>query len=175
MVQDMRKTKAQLLAELEELRTRVTELESAQRGQEAAEEKFREKDYVIESATSVIATADLDGKMTYVNPAFLETWGFNEPADVLGRPFSEFWLVEERLNEIIQLQMKLSLESKEKDVGQTFEILVEWTSKKSEDHLYGRTSQNKVVVFPRSTLKPGDYTDVRITGCTSATLIGEQQ
>jgi tRNA-2-methylthio-N6-dimethylallyladenosine synthase len=78
-----------------------------------------------------------------------------------------------RLNEIIQLQMKLSLESKEKDVGQEYEVLVEGTSKKSEEHLFGRSSQNKVVVFPKGTYKPGDYVTVRIRSCTSATLIGE--
>jgi len=78
-----------------------------------------------------------------------------------------------RLNEIIQLQMKLSLESKERDVGQVYEVLVEGTSKKSEEHLFGRTSQNKVVVFPKGAYKPGDYVDVRIKSCTSATLIGE--
>ncbi|MEN8227044.1 MAG: tRNA (N6-isopentenyl adenosine(37)-C2)-methylthiotransferase MiaB [Bacteroidota bacterium] len=78
----------------------------------------------------------------------------------------------DRLNEIIQLQNRLSLESKKLDVGQTFEVLVEGTSKKSEDHLYGRTSQNKVVVFPKGILKPGDYVDVTINSCTSATLIG---
>ncbi|MCK4989501.1 MAG: MiaB/RimO family radical SAM methylthiotransferase, partial [Bacteroidales bacterium] len=77
-----------------------------------------------------------------------------------------------RLNEIIELQSKLSLESKEKDVGQSFEVLVEGTSKKSEEQLYGRTSQNKVVVFPKKDLKPGDYTEVTISACTSATLIG---
>ncbi len=77
-----------------------------------------------------------------------------------------------RLNEIIELQGKLSLESKKRDVGQTFKVLVEGTSKKSEEQLYGRTSQNKVVVFPKNDLKPGDYTDVTISACTSATLIG---
>ena len=77
-----------------------------------------------------------------------------------------------RLNEIIELQSKLSLESKEKDVGQSFEVLVEGTSKKSEEQLYGRTSQNKVVVFPKNNLNPGDYTEVTISACTSATLIG---
>jgi tRNA-2-methylthio-N6-dimethylallyladenosine synthase len=77
-----------------------------------------------------------------------------------------------RLNEIIGLQGRLSLESKQGDVGQSFEVLVEGTSKKSAAHLYGRTSQNKVVVFPKKGLKPGDYTEVTITDCTSATLIG---
>jgi tRNA-2-methylthio-N6-dimethylallyladenosine synthase len=77
-----------------------------------------------------------------------------------------------RLNEIIELQNRLSLESKQRDVGKTFEVLVEGTSKKSEDKLYGRNSQNAVVVFPKKNLKPGDYVEVTITDCTSATLIG---
>jgi len=78
-----------------------------------------------------------------------------------------------RLNEIIQLQNKLSLESKERDVGQVYEVLVEGSSKKSVEHLFGRTSQNKVVVFPKGEHKPGDYVKVRIKSCTSATLIGD--
>jgi tRNA-2-methylthio-N6-dimethylallyladenosine synthase len=78
-----------------------------------------------------------------------------------------------RLNEIIALQMELSLASKTKDVGRTFQVLAEGPSKKSEKFLSGRTSQNKVVVFPRKMFKPGDYTNVKITGCTSATLFGE--
>ncbi|MDF1574976.1 MAG: tRNA (N6-isopentenyl adenosine(37)-C2)-methylthiotransferase MiaB [Bacteroidales bacterium] len=77
-----------------------------------------------------------------------------------------------RLNEIIKLQSRLSLNSKKKDLGKTFEVLVEGTSKKSEEQLFGRTSQNKVVVFPKRDLKPGDYTEVTIYDCTSATLIG---
>jgi len=77
-----------------------------------------------------------------------------------------------RLSEIIELQNRLSLESKKRDVGKTFEVLVEGTSKKSSEQLYGRTSQNKVVVFPKKNLKPGDYTNVTITDCTSATLKG---
>jgi tRNA-2-methylthio-N6-dimethylallyladenosine synthase len=79
-----------------------------------------------------------------------------------------------RLNEIIELQSKLSLKSKEHDVGKRFEVLVEGTSKKSAEQLYGRTSQNKVVVFPKKDLKPGDYTEVTVSSCTSATLIGHQ-
>lgn len=78
-----------------------------------------------------------------------------------------------RLTEIINLQNELSAASKKKDLGQTFEVLVEGVSKKSHDEMFGRTSQNKVVVFPRFDFKPGDYVNVRITGCTSATLIGE--
>ena len=78
-----------------------------------------------------------------------------------------------RLNEIIELQRKLSLSAKEKEIGSTLEVLVEGTSKKSGDHLYGRSSRNMVVVFPRGNFKPGDYVQVRVTGCTSATLLGD--
>ncbi len=78
-----------------------------------------------------------------------------------------------RLNEIIELQMKLSLAGKQKDIGKSYEVLAEGRSKKSEEKLYGRTSQNKVVVFPRGSVKPGDYVHVKITDCTSATLLGE--
>ena len=78
-----------------------------------------------------------------------------------------------RLNEIIALQRELSGKSKKSDPGKVFEVLVEGTSKKSTDELYGRTSQNKVVVFPKMTYKPGDYVRVKILRYTSATLIGE--
>ncbi|MDR2894708.1 MAG: MiaB/RimO family radical SAM methylthiotransferase [Alistipes sp.] len=83
-----------------------------------------------------------------------------------------------RLEEIIALQNELSLVSNRRDVGREFEILVEGTSKRSPDHVFGRTSQNKVVVIPRTTqtgrnLHPGDYVKVSITDCSSATLRGE--
>ncbi len=78
-----------------------------------------------------------------------------------------------RLQEIIELQARLSLLSKQRDVGQSYEVLVEGTSKKSTDQLYGRTAQNKVVVFPKGNLRPGDYARVMITDCTSATLMGK--
>ncbi|MDR0661634.1 MAG: tRNA (N6-isopentenyl adenosine(37)-C2)-methylthiotransferase MiaB [Prevotellaceae bacterium] len=79
----------------------------------------------------------------------------------------------ERLNEIIALQNKLSELSNKKDVGKTFEVLVENHSKRSNDFLSGRTSQNKVVVFPKGKYEIGDYVNVKVTDCTSATLIGE--
>jgi tRNA-2-methylthio-N6-dimethylallyladenosine synthase len=53
------------------------------------------------------------------------------------------------------------------------EVLVEGTSKKSDEHLYGRSSENMVVVFPRERHSPGDYVKVKISGCTSATLLGD--
>jgi len=77
-----------------------------------------------------------------------------------------------RLSEIIALQNKLSLQSNQKDLGKTFEVLVEGVSKKSEDRLFGRNSQNKVVVFPAENAKIGDYVQVLVSQVTSATLLG---
>jgi len=79
-----------------------------------------------------------------------------------------------RLNEIIALQNSLSVVSNEAEVGLVREILVEGTSKRSEEQLCGRTSQNKMVVFDRGDHKAGDYVTVKITGCSSATLFGEE-
>lgn len=78
-----------------------------------------------------------------------------------------------RLTEIIALQNKLSEKSKQNDIGKVFEVLVEGVSKKSNDELFGRTSQNKVVIFPRGNWKPCDYVNIKITGCSSATLFGK--
>ena len=78
-----------------------------------------------------------------------------------------------RLTQIIELQNELSLESNRRDVGRTFEVLVEGVSKRRDDQLFGRTSQNKVVVLDRGVHRAGEYVTVRITGCTSATLTGE--
>jgi tRNA-2-methylthio-N6-dimethylallyladenosine synthase len=79
-----------------------------------------------------------------------------------------------RLTEIINLQNRLSAESNRRDVGKEFEVLVEGTSKRSEEQLFGRTSQNKVVVFDRGDHKVGDYVRCRIVDCSSATLFGEE-
>jgi tRNA-2-methylthio-N6-dimethylallyladenosine synthase len=78
-----------------------------------------------------------------------------------------------RLDEIIALQQELSLRSNKKDIGKVFEVLAEGTSKRSKDHLFGRTSQNKVVVFEKNDIKPGDYVSVKIEGCSAATLKGK--
>ena len=77
-----------------------------------------------------------------------------------------------RLEEIIALQQQLSLEHNQRDVGKTFEVLVEGASKRSEEQLFGRNSQNKVVVFPKKNFKKGDYVNVTVNSCTAATLIG---
>ena len=79
-----------------------------------------------------------------------------------------------RLNEIIALQNRLSLESNLRDVGKTYEILVEGYSKRSHDELYGRTSQYKTVIIPREGHHIGELVGVRILSATSATLRGEQ-
>ncbi|MCD8572171.1 MAG: tRNA (N6-isopentenyl adenosine(37)-C2)-methylthiotransferase MiaB [Bacteroides graminisolvens] len=78
-----------------------------------------------------------------------------------------------RLNEIIALQNRLSLEANQKCVGKTYEVLVEGVSKRSREQLFGRTEQNKVVVFDRANHKIGDFVQVVITEASSATLKGE--
>lgn len=79
-----------------------------------------------------------------------------------------------RLDEIINLQRKLSHESNMKDIGKTVKVLIEGDSKKSEDDWMGRTSQYKVVVFPKAghSLNKGDYAMVTIDSCTGGTLLG---
>ena len=79
-----------------------------------------------------------------------------------------------RLNELIALQNELSAESNAKCVGKEYEILVEGVSKRSREQLFGRTEQNKVVVFDRGIHHPGEYVRVRITSSSSATLQGEE-
>jgi len=77
-----------------------------------------------------------------------------------------------RLNEMIALQNELSAESYRKDIGKEFEILVEGVSKRSKEQLFGRTQQNKVVVFDRGNHRIGDFVKVRVTEASSATLKG---
>jgi len=80
-----------------------------------------------------------------------------------------------RLGEIVKLQNRLSKMSNQQDIGKQFEVLIEGDSKKSADFWMGRSSQNKVIVFPKSdgNYNHGDYVFVRIKRCTGATLIGE--
>ncbi len=76
-----------------------------------------------------------------------------------------------RLEEIIALQNRLSLESNRRDIGRKFRVLVEGTSKKNPDELCGRNSQNKMCVWPDSLHKAGDFVEVEVTDCTQATLL----
>ncbi len=87
----------------------------------------------------------------------------NVPEDVKGR----------RLQEIIDLQLELSQKSNEQDVGKEFEVLVEGFSKRSREQLFGRTDQNKVVIFDKKNHRIGEFVKVKVTGSTAATLFGE--
>lgn len=78
-----------------------------------------------------------------------------------------------RLNELIDLQNKLSGESNKRDLGKEFEVLVEGFSKRSREQLFGRTQQNKVVVFAKGNARVGEFVRVKVTDCTTATLLGE--
>ena len=80
-----------------------------------------------------------------------------------------------RLQEIVDLQGKLSARSNQRDLGKIFKVLIEGSSKKSDDYWMGRSSQNKVIVFPKGNgnFQPGDYVEVLVKTSTQATLIGE--
>jgi len=78
-----------------------------------------------------------------------------------------------RLDEIIKLQNEIANQSNQNDIGKTFEVMVEGFSKRSKEQLFGRTSQNKVVIFPREGRKVGEFIHVKIVSASSATLIGE--
>jgi tRNA-2-methylthio-N6-dimethylallyladenosine synthase len=78
-----------------------------------------------------------------------------------------------RLNELIQLQNKLSLESNQKEAGKVYEVLIEGKSKRSDKDVFGRTETNKLVVVPGKNCKPGNKIKVVIESYTSATLIGK--
>ena len=78
-----------------------------------------------------------------------------------------------RLNEIVALQQKHSAIRTNMSIGKIFKVLIEGVSKKSDEMLMGRNSQNTVVVFPKNNHKPGEYVNVKVNKCTSTTLIGE--
>ncbi|MCG2617532.1 tRNA (N6-isopentenyl adenosine(37)-C2)-methylthiotransferase MiaB [Terrimonas sp. NA20] len=80
-----------------------------------------------------------------------------------------------RLQEIVDMQYKLSLESNQRDLGKTYKVLIEGTSKRSDADWMARNSQNKVIIFPKEAydLKPGDYAMVNVTECSKATLLGK--
>jgi tRNA-2-methylthio-N6-dimethylallyladenosine synthase len=78
-----------------------------------------------------------------------------------------------RLQEVIQLQQQHSAESNKRQLGKTFEVLIEGVSKKSDADLCGRNTHNTMIVFPKGNYKKGEYVKVKVTDCTSATLLGE--
>ena len=77
-----------------------------------------------------------------------------------------------RLNEMIALQNTLSLENNRACIGKTYQVLAEGYSKRSREQLYGRTTQNRTVVFDKQNYRPGQFLEVTITDATSATLFG---
>jgi tRNA-2-methylthio-N6-dimethylallyladenosine synthase len=98
------------------------------------------------------------------------------PKTLAARKYSDDVSVEEkkrRLSEVIELQTEHSLESNKKQVGKVQRVLIEGNSKRSDEQLCGRNTQNVMCVFPKKDKKKGEYVDVLITSCTSATLIGE--
>ena len=78
-----------------------------------------------------------------------------------------------RLQEIVDLQQRIAMERTKRFVGETVEVLIEKTSKRSDEHWSGRNSQNTTVVFPKENYNVGDFVLVKVNDCTSATLIGE--
>lgn len=114
--------------------------------------------------------------MEYVKYHFSYMFKYSERPNTLAQRKFEDDVPEEvkskRLSEIIELQQKHSFEQLKKDIGKTYKVLVEGVSKKSDQELYGRNTHNSVVVFPKESYKAGDYVNVLIKDCTSATLKG---
>lgn len=116
--------------------------------------------------------------MKWVGYDYAFMFNYSErPNTIAAKKFEDDIPLEEktrRLEEIINMQRELSHKSNLKDIGKEFEVLIEGKSKRSDDKLFGRTSQNKVVIFNKEDFKIGDYIKVKIKECTSATLIGEK-
>jgi tRNA-2-methylthio-N6-dimethylallyladenosine synthase len=121
--------------------------------------------------------ADTVSLMEWVQYDFAYMFMYNErPKTLAERKFTDDVPEEvknRRLTEIVNLQQGNNLKSNLRDIGKTFEVLVEGLSKRSDADLSGRTSRNKVVVFPKKNYKAGDYVMVKIHDCTAATLLGE--
>lgn len=115
--------------------------------------------------------------MEYVKYNFAYMFKYSErPNTMAQRKFEDDIpekIKQKRLAEIIELQRVHSLEQLTKDLGKTYEVLVEGVSKKSDEQLYGRNTHNSVIVFPRENYKVGEYVMVKVENCTSATLKGK--
>ncbi|MEM6359257.1 MAG: tRNA (N6-isopentenyl adenosine(37)-C2)-methylthiotransferase MiaB [Bacteroidota bacterium] len=114
--------------------------------------------------------------MDYVNYDFSYMFFYSErPGTLAEKKYEDDIPLEtkkKRLAEIIAKQQKHSLARNKRDVGRRHKILVEGFSKRSTDHLQGRNSANKVVIFPKGNFKKGDYVDVLVNDCSAATLLG---
>jgi tRNA-2-methylthio-N6-dimethylallyladenosine synthase len=116
--------------------------------------------------------------MEYANYSYAYMFAYSERPGTLAAKKLKDDIPEEikkhRLSEIIRLQRQLSYSHNLKDVGQTYKVLIEGNSKKSEDEFKGRNSQNKMIIFPKNNmLKAGDYVNVKIISASSATLTGQ--
>ncbi len=115
--------------------------------------------------------------MEYVKYDFGFMFAYSErPGTMAERKFEDDVpekIKKQRLTEIVNLQQKHSLYRTQQFIGKTVEVLIEKESKKSSEHWSGRNTQNTVVVFPKENYKVGDFVNVKIKDCTSATLIGE--
>ena len=115
--------------------------------------------------------------MEYVRYDFGYMFAYSERPGTLAARKMEDDVPEEvkkrRLQEVVDLQQELSLERTARFVGKVVEVLIEKSSKKSDAHWSGRNSENTTVVFPKGDYKPGDFVNVLVTDCTSATLIGD--
>jgi tRNA-2-methylthio-N6-dimethylallyladenosine synthase len=115
--------------------------------------------------------------MEHVKYSFGYMYAYSErPGTLAGRKMEDDVPEEtklRRLQEIVDLQRKHSAFRTQEFLGQTVEVLIEKTSKKSKEQLSGRNSQSITVVFPRENYKIGDFVNVKINSCTSGTLIGE--
>lgn len=114
--------------------------------------------------------------MDYVKYDFSYMFFYSErPGTLAAKKFEDDIPLEvkkRRLQEIINKQQGISLERNKLDVGQVQKVLIEGVSKRSNEHLQGRNSANKVVIFPREQYQKGDYVNVKIDDCTAATLFG---
>jgi tRNA-2-methylthio-N6-dimethylallyladenosine synthase len=115
--------------------------------------------------------------MDYVQYEYAYMFKYSERPKTLAERKYEDNIPEEikskRLTEIINKQQEHSLLRNQACLGKTYEVLVEGTSKRSEEQLFGRNSQNAVIIFPRGEHQKGDYVQVKVNECTAATLIGE--
>ncbi|MEM9833475.1 MAG: tRNA (N6-isopentenyl adenosine(37)-C2)-methylthiotransferase MiaB [Bacteroidota bacterium] len=114
--------------------------------------------------------------MDYVKYDFSYMFYYSErPGTLAARKYDDdipLTVKKRRLREIIEKQQAISLKRNQRDVGKTYKVLIEGYSKRSEDDLQGRNSVNKVIVFPKKQYQKGDYVNVRVHGCTAATLLG---
>ncbi len=115
--------------------------------------------------------------MEYVNYDFGYMFAYSErPGTMAARKMEDDVpepVKKRRLQEIVDLQQRIAMERTKRFVGQTVEVLIEKTSKRSDEHWSGRNSQNTTVVFPKENYKVGDFVLVKVNDCTSATLIGD--